>query len=172
MRKTISERVLSCSEPGSLVLLAQTVPTATLIPCVQTYPPGWVIESVPVVRSGSGSFALSSDLAGQNAVSVSLTPACDTSGAIPQEDFGELGTEHWFQYLHTPGAAQGIALLQYYRFSGGCVTYRYAFQAGTPGAVVDEMNSVLTFARRSDVAAFVDEEFGQTLCGAGQSCVP
>jgi hypothetical protein len=171
-RKTLSERVLSCGEKGSLVLLAQTVPTATMIPCVQTYLPGWVISSVPVVRSGSGSFSLSSDLAGPDAVIVRLTATCDTSGAIPQEDFGEVGTEHWFRYLHTPGAVQGIALEQYFRFPGGCVTYRYTFQVGTPGTVVDEMNSVLTFVPRAEVAQFVREEFGQTLCGAGRSCVP
>jgi hypothetical protein len=145
-----------------------------VIPCIRNYPPGWDLDAAPIVRSGSGSFSLSSGVAGPNAVTVTLTARCEVVGATWVPDPAEGGTLHWQAYLGTPGLDQGHALLQYYSFPGGCVTYRYAFQPGTPGTAEVEMNSALTFVDRANVAAFVEAEFEQTLCGAGSgtACIP
>jgi hypothetical protein len=174
VRHEISERFLSCSGLGSLVLLAQTVPSATLIPCVTEYPPGWTLEGVPVVRTGFGSFSLSSDIAGRTAVTVTLTRNCVIGNATAQNDFGEPGTRRWFQFLRTPSPATGYDEVQFYRFEGGCATYRYTFQPGTPGTFISDVNSALTFVPRSEVAAFVRDAFDQTLCGPQpeDACVP
>jgi hypothetical protein len=173
VRRAVSERFLACNEEGSLILLAQSVPSATLVPCVERYPPGWVLDEVPVVRSGFGSFTLSSDIAGARAVTVTLTRTCDVGGAIHSDDLGVPQTQRWFEYLHPPSPATGYDLIQYYRFAGGCVTYHYVFQPGTPGTFVAEVDSSLGFARRVEVAQFVGDEFGQTLCGPPpDTCVP
>jgi hypothetical protein len=165
LKREVSERFLSCRGPGSLVLLAQTVPSATLIPCVADYPPGWTLDGVPVVRTGFGSFSLSSDIAGSTAVRVTLTRTCAVGNAESQDDFGEPGTHRWFLFLRTPSPATGYDEVQYYRFEGGCVTYQYVFQPGTPGTFISDMNAALTFVPRTEVAAFVRDAFDQTLCG-------
>lgn len=165
VRRALSEMVLSCTAEGSLILLAQAVPSATLVPCVENYPPGWLLDGVPVVRSGFGQFTLTSDIAGPRAVSVTLTRTCDVGDAISQNDLGAPGTRRWFEFLHPPSFEAGYDLLQYYVFEGGCVTYHYTFQPGTPGTFVAEVDSSLGFVRRVEVAEFVREEFGQTLCG-------
>jgi len=173
VRRSLSERFLSCEEQGSLVLLAQSVPSATLVPCVESYPPGGVLEGVPTVRSGFGSFSLSSDIAGTLAVTVTITRVCDVTGAVHRNDLGVPDTQRWFEYLGQPSPATGYNLLQYYKFDGGCVTYHYLFQPGTPGTFVAEVDAALGFVPRAEVAAFVKEQFGQTLCGPPpDTCVP
>ena len=64
-----------------LLLAAQAVPSATLLPCVSSFPAGWSYGGSDV-RSGNARFWLASDRAGFHAVEVSLTRSCTTIGAM------------------------------------------------------------------------------------------
>jgi hypothetical protein len=64
----------------TLALMAQSVPTASLIPCVQLIPAGWTLEEI-TAESGRSTLVLNSDRDGSRALTVELTASCDTTGA-------------------------------------------------------------------------------------------
>ncbi|HEX5950722.1 MAG TPA: hypothetical protein VFZ96_06950, partial [Actinomycetota bacterium] len=74
--------IVSCrlDEP-SLVLTAQAVPSATLLPCVSELPAGWSYAGADI-RSDRARFWLDSDRGGFHAVEVELRQTCDTSEAV------------------------------------------------------------------------------------------
>jgi hypothetical protein len=58
---------------------------------------------------------------------------------------------------------------RFYRFSGGCVTYHFAFQPGATFTEALEATSALTFYSRALGVRQLGRE-GVTLCGAGVDC--
>ena len=72
-----------------VVLMAQAVPTASQLPCVELKPPGWTVSDV-FVRNGRGRFALDSDRVGTRAVEVVLEQFCDIGQAtrVPSDHAG------------------------------------------------------------------------------------
>ena len=59
-------------EPGTfLILMAQAVPSASQLPCVEVLPAGWSVSNT-FVRDGRARFALDSDRVGMRAVQVVL----------------------------------------------------------------------------------------------------
>ena len=79
----------ACGTGHSMILSAQAVPSAALLPCIAALPSGWSIGGADIA-SGKTSFWLDSDRAGPRAVTVTLTAACDTTGAqqIPSDQPG------------------------------------------------------------------------------------
>jgi hypothetical protein len=155
-------------ENTTLVLVAQSVPSATRLPCVDSFPAGWH----PVGSSsahGNTTFWLDSDIAGFRAVEVKLTAACDTSNATridPAPDeagaivYGEVMSQEPFRSK------------RFIRFEGGCVTYTYSFGAGAPARLALEADEALSFLPRAQVVGYVRDELHQTVCGASApSCL-
>ena len=62
-----------------MILTAQAVPTAALLPCIAALPSGWQAGGADT-SSGKARLWLDSDRAGPRAVAVTLTATCDTSG--------------------------------------------------------------------------------------------
>ena len=58
-----------------MVLIAQAVPTASQLPCLELKPAGWSVSDV-FVRNGRVRFGLNSDRVGQGAVQVVLQQFC------------------------------------------------------------------------------------------------
>ena len=152
-----------------LLLAAQAVPSATLLPCVTAFPAGWGYGGSDV-RSGIARFWLESDRAGFHAVEVSLTASCRTIGAIDMTNSTqEVGVQELVRVydLH-PFTAD-----RYFLFTGGCVTYRYRFDADAAATLALEVDQAVTFGLRSSLVERVDDEFGLTLCGASAPpCLP
>ena len=146
-----------------LLLAAQAVPSATLLPCVLAFPAGWSYGGSDV-RSGNARFWLASDRAGWHAVEVSLTPSCRTIGAI---DMTASTQEFGVQELVRTYDLDPFTADRYFRFTGGCVTYRYRFAAGAEATLALEVDQAVTFGLRSALVESVEDEFGLTLCGAG-----
>ncbi len=84
-----------CGTGDVSIMVAQSVPSATLLPCIATLPAGWDLGGVHVERDRS-TFWLDSDLGGDRAVEATLTPAdeCDVSGATPVPS-DEVGTDRY-----------------------------------------------------------------------------
>ncbi len=132
-----------------LILAAQSVPTAALVPCVQLLPVGWSYGPIDI-RSGRTRLNLDSDRAGISAVRVTLTERCDTARAteIPTD---ELGTRRFEQVdVVTPG----FAGTRFYTFPGGCVSYRFRFHK-EGRVLVNEASLALTFVSRDSLGADV-----------------
>ena len=145
----------------TLVLMAQSVPTATRVPCVAEYPEGWHFADLEV-RSGHAWFSLDNDRAGVSAVRVELSPTCDT-GAFTEIASDEPDTERFERVLSVEGRFRSIRA---YTFDGGCVTYRFQFtQRGQ--ALVNEVSSMLTFATRVEI-----DESVRTTRGEGVTLDP
>jgi hypothetical protein len=155
-----------CSRPSSaiFVLAAQSVPDATLIPCVKTLPSGWSPGGSEIV-DGRMTFWLNSDRAGVRALEVDLLPSCDVSDAVEVAPApGEVGTRRYEQPISLQPSYSGN---RYYVFSGGCITYRYRFQTGASTTLALEADEALSFTPRSVVVAAVQDDLGLSLCGVG-----
>ena len=139
----------SCVEEQTaemLIIEAQSVPTAALLPCVGALPIGWSFETFTVDDTGT-TFYLDSDRAGAQAVRVDLKDRCDVGGAT------EVPTD-------TPGAQQfekidalgdRYAGTRYYVFEGGCVTYNFDFEGSGRTELAREVSLALDFFPRSEL---------------------
>jgi len=146
------------------ILTAQSVPSATLLPCIRAFPAGWRYGGSEV-RDGIARFWLDSDRAGIHAVEVSLTRTCEVEGLTNvTAASGELGVRVYY----APISLRPFAADRHFVFVGGCVTYRYRF-ADTEQApmLAFEADDALTFYPRPRLAQLLQDEAGVTLCGAG-----
>ncbi len=134
-----------------LLLMAQSVPTAQLIPCIEALPIGWEFRTVHV-REGEARFLLDSDRFGNAFLEVGLTPACD-------HDF--VGQPYLVRGGFTRRsievqAARGQYLGNwYFSFDGGCVTYRFAALGQEIPFIHTETEEALSFVTRGAVDRFV-----------------
>ena len=152
-----------CTNPGDsvFVLLAQSVPAATQLPCVSELPAGWRYAGSQIASELSR-FWLDSDRAGIHAVEIALRPSCDTSGAIEQRPApDEAGTTVYVRPDTLRPAFTGERLLL---FPGGCIRFLFRFSAGASSALAIEAVSLLP---RAVVVEAVGEDPGLILCGAG-----
>jgi tRNA A-37 threonylcarbamoyl transferase component Bud32 len=138
---------LGCDEPEPLWLLAQSVPSASLIPCVRALPPGWAVATAKA-KNGLSEFTLAHD-ADSQAVIVRLTAACTTSGAA-QRPSDQPGTRRY----ERAGARSG-QLTWYTVFAGGCITAQL-HTAGNTTAFADEASSALGFTTRRNLQQTLD----------------
>jgi hypothetical protein len=75
---------LDCARLEPLWLLAQSVPSASLVPCVQSRLPGWTVANV-AVNDGRSVITFDHDRAGAAAVVMRLAAAaCETNGTAEQ----------------------------------------------------------------------------------------
>jgi hypothetical protein len=156
-----------CEPSNVTVLMAQSVPAATLVPCVATFPAGWSLGGVQV-RNGRARFWLDSDIAGPSAVEASLQPPrrCDVSSAT-QVPSDEASTE---RYEEINALAPTLAATRYYLFPGGCVTYHFNFGDDGTGSQIVDAEQALGFLDRSTLSDDVEDQTGLPLCGAGTTC--
>ena len=155
----------ACGTGHSMILSAQAVPSAALLPCIAALPSGWSIGGADIA-SGKASLWLDSDRAGPRAITVTLTAACDTSGAqqIPSD---QPGTRRFERPLSLVPQFSG---LRFYTFPGGCVTYRFSFAPGASPVLAVAADSALSFVPRSALVDSVRRTEGLALCGRGAAC--
>ena len=154
-----------CGTGHSMILSAQAVPSSRLLPCIAALPSGWTAERADIT-SGRSVFWLDSDQAGTQAVTVSLTAACDTSGAvrIPSDQAGA-------QRFERPLSLQPrFTLTRMYTFDGGCVTYQFSFVPGAAPLLAIPVDTAVAFEPRADLVRHVRRTEGLALCGRGAVC--
>jgi hypothetical protein len=149
---------------NALILVAQAVPSATLVPCIAEFPSGWSYDGSRI-RSGSAQFWLDSDRAGLRALEVALTESCDVSNAVEVTAGAEVvpGVRVYEEPLSLPPTFQAN---RYLLFPGGCVTNRFRFTAGASATLALEAQQALSFVSRSVLVEQTKEETGLSLCGA------
>ena len=98
---------------GRLLLMAQSVPEASLIPCIGGMPPGWSFHRAhsqsdeSALRFDNDTFDLSLD--------VILTPSCEVSAAR------EIESDRAATRLFADTSGEKLS----YTFAGGCITFAY-----------------------------------------------
>ena len=152
--------VPECEPSGELVIIAQAVPSASLVPCIDTLPIGWRFSGMDV-RRGRARFWLGNDRAGARAARITLEATCDASGAtaLPPDD---------------PRTRRSLRLDQleprsigawFHEFPGGCATYDFTVPKGRYDfdAFNVELEAALDFFDRSAIAAEVGERYDAPL---------
>src|SRR5690242_20002150 len=154
-----------CGTGHSMILSAQAVPSAALLPCIAALPAGWSIGGADIT-SGQVRLWLDSDRAGPRAITVTLAAACDTAGAeqIPSDQPGA----HRFE--HPLSLAPQFSALRLYTFPGGCATYRFSVTPGASPILADAAGSALSFQPRTALVDFIRHTEGLSLCGRGAAC--
>jgi hypothetical protein len=129
-----------------LVLMAQSVKQADLIPCISSYSAGWSLDRIDV-EDGRARFWLDSDRGGDRALEVVLDERCDVSMAteVPSD---EEGLRRFEEVRDVSG---GFSARRYYRSSGSCVTYVFEFDQERASALVNEVSLMLGFVARSEL---------------------
>lgn len=151
--------VPECEPSGELVAIAQAVPTATFVPCIEEFPVGWSFGGMEV-RNGHASFSLSNDRAGVRSVEVTLDETCDTSGATELSSTGRPR-----RYLRVDELAARRRGAWLHRFAGGCVTYAFSVPTDTYDfdAFNVELEAAMGFFSRREIAADVRRRYDTEL---------
>jgi hypothetical protein len=154
-----------CGTDHSIILAAQAVPSAAMVPCVASFPSGWRVGGADI-GSGHARFWLDSDQAGTRAVTISLSATCDVSGArqIPSD---QPGTRRFERPL---SLSPHFADLRFYRFRGGCATYHFRFAPGMSPALAIPVDGAVSFMPRTKLVDYVRSTENLALCGRGAPC--
>jgi hypothetical protein len=147
-----------CSLPSGdpdrlLILMAQSVPTSSQLPCIRgQLPLGWTFGDFDV-RNGAAQFWLDSDRDGQQAVTVLLSASCETGGATP------VASEYpgMRQYERVTRVTAGYGGERYYLYPGGCTTYRFNLHGESRAQPVVVISQVLSFISRDTLRQQVRE---------------
>jgi hypothetical protein len=142
------------------VLMAQAVPEAALVPCLDALPVGWTLAEVEIER-GAVEIAFASDREGPKALTIHLEPACDVSHAVPVPT-DEPGTRRFESVAAVRDRYVGQ---RYYTFDGGCVTYDFALQGQGWSAQVNSLSGALSFRTRESLGPLLEEHFGAPVEG-------
>jgi hypothetical protein len=139
---------------AQMVLIAQAVPTASQLPCVELKPAGWSVSDV-FVRNGRVRFVLNSDRVGQGAVQVVLQQFC-ALGKVTRVPSDHPGTRRYQEVISIePGERYRGAV--YYLFPGGCVTYRLDFRSDEQARPLGEVTLALGFVTRDALRETISE---------------
>jgi hypothetical protein len=140
-----------------VILMAQAVPTASQLPCVELLPAGWSVSDV-FVRNGRVRFSLDSDRVGMHAVQVVLERFC-SFGRVTRVPSDHQGTRRYQEVISIdPGRRYQGAV--YYVFPGGCVTYRLDFRSDEQARPLGEVTLALGFVTRDALRQTVSDFTG------------
>jgi hypothetical protein len=138
--------------------MAQAVPSASWLPCLDAVPLGWRLAGVEI-RDGSGDFWLDSDRDGLRAIEARLTTSCDTRDAteIPSDREGlrrlEQVTQVHPRYVGT----------RFYVFDGGCLAMVFRLSGDYRAEPLAVATESIDAVPRAEVAAHVHEKSGGRL---------
>jgi membrane-associated phospholipid phosphatase/tRNA A-37 threonylcarbamoyl transferase component Bud32 len=146
---------IGCSDREALWLMAQAVPEAALVPCVQLLPAGWSLNNIKV-GTGRARIVFDTDRPFQEAaVMVQLAPSCELAGSteVSSEQPGAR------RYIRIDRAVTPAQVTRSYTFRGGCITERFLAAPGISAErLASEASSSLGFATRQELAQVLDQQ--------------
>jgi hypothetical protein len=149
---------VGCTDLEPLWLMAQSVPSASLVPCVRALPAGWELADV-AVNDGRSVLTLDHDRAGDSALVVRLSAACDPSGAVEAPSPTE-GVRH----LQRTESSNGEFTATWFdQFPGGCVTSRLHLTTDPNGEFAAQAPHVLGFTTRAALGEALSQRSGGRL---------
>jgi hypothetical protein len=131
-----------CGTNRTMILMAQAVPSAERLPCVDAQPLGWYVITTSVVRHRATFVLGVSDL--EPIVEVTLTPECAATDPGPSVTEIEV--------------------------DGGCVRYAASVPEGVEPVPSFDPGDGLSFMSRVSLVTFVEDDSGLRLCGRGVPC--
>jgi hypothetical protein len=155
---TSGDAVPGCGEPLRLAIVAQSVPSASYLPCIRALPPGWTTAGFNTTQDGT-SFLLNSDRSPGQPVTVRLTKACRISGASPSP----ARAPRVLTYTRLDSIRPRFAGRLYDVFPGGCVTYRFDFGHGSQVALMEQFEQAIGLYPRPQLRLVLKRELGVEL---------
>ncbi len=143
---------LDCGQLEPLLVMAQSVPSATMLPCLRTKVPGWTVAKV-AVNDGRSVVTLNHDRAGEEAAVVRLTATCDTGSA--GEAPSDVAEVQRYERVDRLGGV--FEATWYDRFPGGCVTYRLRSGSDPTGQFAVEARVLLGLTSRQELARRLEQ---------------
>lgn len=136
----------ACRANERLALVAQSVPSASQVPCLRSLPVGWSVTSFTASDHGTR-FTLLSDRASGRSVRIRLAATCELAGATPTTSRGE-GVQTFIGLRTIDPRFSGTL---YDRFQGGCVTYAFDFVRGPHIELMEEFESAVGLFSRAEL---------------------
>jgi tRNA A-37 threonylcarbamoyl transferase component Bud32/membrane-associated phospholipid phosphatase len=137
---------LECDRFETLWVIAQSVPSASQLPCIPEDLLGWEVGGV-AVNDGRTVITLDHDRAGDAAVVMRLTATCDIGDAV--EAPSQVAQRQRFESPDQVGG--GYDATWYERFEGGCVTYQLHSNEDPVGRFATEARVLVSFTSRQDL---------------------
>lgn len=154
----VRDQVPGCGAPLRLAIIAQSVPSASYVPCIRQLPQGWTTSSFDPAR-GAMSFTLNSDRAPGRPVTVRLAAWCKPGAAssAPPRAPGVL------TYTRLYSLSPRVTGRLYDVFPGGCVTYSFNFSLGQQISLMEEFEFAVGLYSRQQLRLILKQELGVEL---------
>lgn len=146
-----------CRPDQRLAIVAQSVPSATYVPCITALPDGWALRAMDVDDRGT-TVSLRSDRS-DRPLSVSLVPACDPAEATPVAPRAE--GVRTLQRLRSISPTYAGTLFDV--FPGGCVVYEFDLPRGAHIALTEELLRTVRLYSRRELRQELGDDLGVTL---------
>ena len=153
-----TEAVPGCDSTRRLALLAQAVPGAAYVPCLEEVPEGWSAGGFDVGR-GHARFTLRSDRATSRPVQVELVGECAAAGAVPAPPRAE-GVRTAID-LTSIGPRFTGTLIDV--FAGGCIRYRFDFPRGPHIGLMEDLQASVGLVARRELRLEIEKDLGVDL---------
>jgi hypothetical protein len=135
-----NEQPMCHSQPPT-VLMAESVPSASLIPCVRAVPDGWSFQSF-VANDTVASFSLGRQDGGL--LGVELRASCEPEGgSVPADEPGV----HQYRSIQNGGATIVWTSI----FTGGCSRAQATFPSAPQASDVAAVRAALSFIARDEL---------------------
>jgi tRNA A-37 threonylcarbamoyl transferase component Bud32 len=142
---------VDCDELDVLWLEAQSVPSASHVPCVRSVPSGWTFGDANA-RNGWSKYTLNDVVTAQGLI-VRLTASCDTANTIEQPS-DQPGVRRYERSTPVPS---GPATAWYSVFDGGCVSAEFRSASGVDAALARQASAAVGLVARSELQHALDE---------------
>jgi tRNA A-37 threonylcarbamoyl transferase component Bud32/membrane-associated phospholipid phosphatase len=143
---------LACTELEPQWLLAQSVPSASLVPCLRPLPAGWMVGNV-TVNNGRSVIPLNHDRAGTGVLVLRLTAHCDPQGATQITS----NQPQVRRYQRTNRLTPGFEATHFDLFPGGCVTAQAAVPAANRAEIISDLPTILDYTTRQALQQALDQ---------------
>jgi hypothetical protein len=149
---------LACTDLEPQWLLAQSVPSASLLPCLRPLPAGWMMGNV-TVNNGRSVIPLNHDRAGTGVLVIRLTAHCDPQGAT-QITSNQPQVQ---RYQRINRLTPRFEATHFDRFPGGCVTAQAAVPAANRAEVASQLAAIVGYTTRQALQQALDQRSGGRL---------
>lgn len=144
----------SCADGNSALIAAQSVPTASMVPCLGRLPAGWTVAAVRIDEGGT-TVELDSDRAGVDAAELHYRAECDVSGAVATPT--DLPPADRFDAIEQ--VAPRFRGARHYVFPGGCVSWTFDFDTGVTATEAVAIGEALELWSRAELNESIRENF-------------
>ncbi len=146
-----------CDVRPPTVLMAESVRTASLIPCVRALPAGWRFETFEA-HDGEATFSLDTPTGGDGAITVTLHRRCAPVGALAAS------TAQGARLTEDVRSRDPYVARWTYAFDGGCALVDLSFVPGAPVAgLLRDLRGGLSFLPREEIARTLEQRSGGRL---------